>query len=82
MISPDAQTARVHQTTASMQRRMRALDALLEEQIRTLEFERHFYEPQGLAISRRNARFAILVIALAAMLAFSSGFIAGSNRVF
>jgi hypothetical protein len=79
--SPDAQIERIRQTVSSMQRRIRALDSLLEEQIRTLDLEHELFRPQGFIINRRTLRVLQIAGITAALLSFASGFLAGYQRL-
>jgi hypothetical protein len=75
--SPDGQIERIRTTVNSMQRRIRALDSLLEEQIRTLDLERDLFRPPGLVFNRKYLRLVQVVGLLAAILSFATGFVAG-----
>ena len=81
-MSGNTDIQRVEKTVASMQRRIRSLDALLEEQIRTLELEKHLYHPRGFVLNRRGLLALQVATVLAAILAFWTGFVAGTHRVF
>jgi hypothetical protein len=75
--SPDGQIERIRSTVNSMQRRIRALDVLIEEQIRTLDLERDLFRPAGIVITARYWRLLQAAAVAAAILAFASGFVAG-----
>ncbi len=76
----DGQIERIRQTVNSMQRRIRALNLLLEEQVRTLDAEKHLFRPPGLVINRQSLRIIQIAGITAALLAFASGFVAGFYR--
>ena len=82
--SPDAQQLeRVRETVNSMQRRIRTLDALLDEQTRALDREEGLLsQPSSeLLVNRRGFRLLQAALITAAVLAFTSGFVAGYNRL-
>jgi len=79
--SPDGQIERIRGTVNSMQRRIRALDSLMEEQIRTLDLERELFLPPGIVINRRYWRILQAAGMVAAILSFASGFVAGYQRL-
>lgn len=79
--SPDSQIERIRQTVNSMQRRIRALDSQLEEQMRTFDLERELFRPPGFVINRRTLRLLQFVGLAAALLSFVSGFVAGYQRL-
>ena len=82
--SPDAQQLeRVRETVNSMQRRIRTLDALLDEQTRALDREEGLLsQPSSeLFVNRRGFRLLQAALITAAVLAFTSGFVAGYNRL-
>ena len=78
--SPDGQIERIRQTVNSMQRRMRALDSLLDEQMRMLELDREMFRPSGIIIDSDNLTLLQGASIAAALLAFLSGFVAGYQR--
>ncbi len=75
--SPDSQIERIRHRVNSMQRRIRSLDALIEEQVRILDVERDLFRPQGVILNSRNLRVLQIAGLAAAVLAFASGFVAG-----
>lgn len=79
--SPDVQIERIRETVNSMHRRIRSLDAQIEEQIRTLDRERDLYRPVQIVVNRRNLRILQAAGITAAALAFASGFAAGYQRL-
>lgn len=79
--SPDQQIERIRATVNSMQRRIRALDSLIEEQIRTIDLERDLFRPPGIVITAKYWRVLQAAGIVAAILSFASGFVAGFNRL-
>lgn len=79
--SPDRQIERIRNTVNSMQRRIRALDSLMEEQIRTLDLERDLFRPPGIVINHRYWRILQAAAIVAAILSFTTGFVAGYQRL-
>jgi hypothetical protein len=79
--SPDGQIERIRSTVNSMQRRIRALDSLIEEQIRTMDLERDLFRPPGLVITGKHLRMLQIAGVAAAILSFATGFVAGYQRL-
>ena len=76
-ISPNSQVERIRQTVHSMQKRLRSVDALLEEQVRIVELEEDLFRSEGVVINATMRRTIQVCLLAGSALAFVLGYFAG-----